>query len=118
MTVESGPTPWRGYDTVSADPDELDRGAEFDVVVVGAGLVGLATAREILRRQPETSIAILDGVAPAAGASGRGTGLVGPGSDRVSMSWNGVSVARPRCARTGRRREPSRSRSRCAANST
>lgn len=78
MTVESGPTPWRGYDTVSADPDELDRGAEFDVVVVGAGLVGLATAREILRRQPETSIAILDGVAPAAGASGRGTGLVGP----------------------------------------
>lgn len=31
-----------------------------DVVVVGAGIVGLAVAREILRRHPETRLAVLD----------------------------------------------------------
>ena len=31
-----------------------------DVVVVGAGIVGLAVAREILRRQPHTRLAVLD----------------------------------------------------------
>jgi L-2-hydroxyglutarate oxidase LhgO len=38
----------------------------YDVVVIGAGIVGLASAREILRRRPDTHLAILekeDGVA-------------------------------------------------------
>lgn len=32
----------------------------FDVVVVGAGIVGLATARELLHRRPGTRLAVLD----------------------------------------------------------
>jgi 2-hydroxyglutarate dehydrogenase len=34
--------------------------AECDVVVVGAGIVGLAVARELHRRHPERSLAVLD----------------------------------------------------------
>lgn len=32
----------------------------YDIVVVGAGIVGLATARELLRRHPHLAIAVLD----------------------------------------------------------
>ncbi len=34
--------------------------ARFDVVVVGAGIVGLATARELLHRRPGARLAVLD----------------------------------------------------------
>ena len=34
--------------------------AEYDIAVVGAGLVGLATARELLRRHPDARLAVLD----------------------------------------------------------
>ncbi|MCZ7587290.1 MAG: L-2-hydroxyglutarate oxidase [Gaiella sp.] len=34
--------------------------SRFDVVVVGAGIVGLATARELLERQPRLRLAVLD----------------------------------------------------------
>jgi L-2-hydroxyglutarate oxidase LhgO len=34
--------------------------SRFDVVVVGAGIVGLATARELQRRRPGASVAVLD----------------------------------------------------------
>jgi L-2-hydroxyglutarate oxidase LhgO len=30
-----------------------------DVVIVGAGIVGLATAREILRRHPHLTVAVV-----------------------------------------------------------
>jgi L-2-hydroxyglutarate oxidase LhgO len=35
-------------------------GARFDVVVVGAGIIGLATARELQARRPDARIAVLD----------------------------------------------------------
>ena len=34
--------------------------SRFDVVVVGAGILGLATARELQARQPEATVAVLD----------------------------------------------------------
>jgi len=49
-----------------------------DVVVVGAGLVGLSTAYHLAERRPSLDIAVVDAQRPAAGASGRGTGLLGP----------------------------------------
>lgn len=49
----------------------------FDVIIVGAGIVGLSVARELLQRKPATRIAILD-KEPRAGmhASGRNSGVM------------------------------------------
>jgi glycine/D-amino acid oxidase-like deaminating enzyme len=49
-----------------------------DVAVVGAGLAGLSTAYHLADRAPWLDIAVVDAEHPAAGASGRGTGLLGP----------------------------------------
>lgn len=49
-----------------------------DVAVVGAGLAGLACAYHLAERAPGLDIAVVDAERPAAGASGRGTGLLGP----------------------------------------
>lgn len=61
------------------------RGAphECDVAVVGAGIVGSATAYWIGRQAPATHVVLLDAERPAAGASGRNAGFVlqGAGSD-------------------------------------
>jgi len=51
---------------------------DVDVAVVGAGLAGCAVALRLLERRPSLRIALLEADRPAAGASGRGTGLVGP----------------------------------------
>ncbi|AIV37706.1 NAD(P)/FAD-dependent oxidoreductase [Streptomyces sp. CCM_MD2014] len=49
-----------------------------DVAVVGAGLAGLSCAYHLAERAPGLDIAVIDAQHPAAGASGRGTGLLGP----------------------------------------
>ncbi|QOV39870.1 FAD-binding oxidoreductase [Streptomyces ferrugineus] len=49
-----------------------------DVAVVGAGLAGLACAYRLAERAPGRDIVVIDAEGPAAGASGRGTGLLGP----------------------------------------
>ncbi|MEV0641472.1 FAD-binding oxidoreductase [Streptomyces sp. NPDC050619] len=49
-----------------------------DVAVVGAGLAGLACAYHLAERAPGLDIAVVDAERTAAGASGRGTGLLGP----------------------------------------
>lgn len=51
---------------------------DVDVVVVGAGLAGCSTALFLAEQRPELRVALIDARAPAAGASGRGTGLLGP----------------------------------------
>jgi L-2-hydroxyglutarate oxidase LhgO len=38
----------------------MRKGSVYDVVVVGAGLVGLATAYQLLTRRPDLSVAVLD----------------------------------------------------------
>lgn len=49
-----------------------------DVVVVGAGLTGLATAQRLAEAGPGGDMVVVDAGIPGAGASGRGTGLLGP----------------------------------------
>ncbi|CAA9441927.1 MAG: hypothetical protein AVDCRST_MAG66-4397 [uncultured Pseudonocardia sp.] len=49
-----------------------------DVAVVGAGLTGLSTAVELTELDPSLRVAVLDADHVGAGASGRGTGLLGP----------------------------------------
>ncbi|WP_405973860.1 FAD-binding oxidoreductase [Streptomyces sp. NBC_00988] len=87
----------------SGDPDGTDAPSTVcgrigaDVAVVGAGLVGLSTAYHLAERQPSLDIVVVDARRPAAGASGRGTGLlgprVGPPVDRA-VRRHGPAVAR------------------------
>jgi len=70
---------------------------DVDVAVVGAGLAGCAVALRLLDRQPTLRIALVDADRPAVGASGRGTGLVGPRIGPpidVAVRRFGVDVAR------------------------
>lgn len=50
----------------------------FRTLIIGAGLTGLSTALHLAENEGGRGIAILDAGVIAAGASGRGTGLVGP----------------------------------------
>lgn len=49
----------------------LDGSCTVDVAVVGAGLTGLWTAREVLRRDPSRSVLVLEARTAGFGASGR-----------------------------------------------
>lgn len=54
-----------------------DTGATFDVVIVGAGIVGLTVANEVQRRRPAARIAVLEKEdRPALHASGRNSGVM------------------------------------------
>jgi L-2-hydroxyglutarate oxidase LhgO len=55
-------------------------GERYDVVMVGAGIVGLATARELLRRTPGLRMAVLDKEsAPGTHQSGHNSGVLHAG---------------------------------------
>ncbi|MFD0381528.1 NAD(P)/FAD-dependent oxidoreductase [Streptomyces stramineus] len=87
--------PWaRGEDTVSR-PRLLGR-LRCDVAVVGAGLTGLSTAVELLERDPGLRVVVVEADRVASGASGRGTGLLGPriGPLSVARRRYGDDVAR------------------------
>lgn len=49
-----------------------------DVAVIGAGLTGLSVAVELTGADPSLKVSVLDADVVGAGASGRGTGLLGP----------------------------------------
>lgn len=48
---------------------------DVDVAVIGAGVIGCMTAREILSRSPETAVAVLERDAVGTGATRRSAGL-------------------------------------------
>ncbi len=50
-----------------------------DVAVVGGGFTGLSTALHVLRRQPGARVVVLEAETLGFGASGRTTGMLGPG---------------------------------------
>src|SRR5699024_8195178 len=56
------------------------RGDMRDVIVIGAGIVGLAVAREVLIRAPHTSVLVLEAADDVAtGQSGHNSGVVHAG---------------------------------------
>jgi len=69
----------------------------YDVVVVGAGIVGLAAARELLERRPHTRLAVID-KEPVVGAhqSGHNSGVIhsgiyyAPGSLKARLCVEGA----------------------------
>ena len=50
-----------------------------DVAVIGAGFAGLSVACHLLRRRPGLRVMVLEAEHVGAGASGRNTGMLGPG---------------------------------------
>lgn len=58
----------------SKEPSSLER-LEFDVVIVGAGIIGLSIANRILTTT-KFSVALVDATRPCAGATGAGQGYI------------------------------------------
>lgn len=66
----------------------------YDLVVVGGGIIGCTTAREMLMRHPEMKIAIVEKeCAVAMHQTGHNSGVVHagiyytPGSMKVNLKW-------------------------------
>lgn len=53
--------------------------SRVDVAVVGGGFTGLSTALHLLRREPGARVVVLEAETLGFGASGRTTGMLGPG---------------------------------------
>ena len=87
--------------TVMATPSPAFR---YDYVVVGAGIVGLATARELLHREPGCSLIVLEKEAqPALHQTGRNSGVVhagvyyAPGSLKARLCKAGAAATLQLC---------------------
>jgi len=81
--------------TMVATPERpaLTQNIDVDVCVIGAGLAGLTTARELSRRG--WSVAVLEASLVASGASGRSGGFVSPGfSERIDAIVERVGLPR------------------------
>ena len=82
--------------------------AECDVAVVGAGIVGLAVARELLRRQPDARLQVLEASATlGAGQTGHNSGVVHrgvyyrPGSLKAELCTAGAAALAEYCGERG-----------------
>jgi len=80
----------------------------FDVVVVGAGIIGLATARELQRRDPEARVAVLAKEAsPGAHQTSHSSGVVhrgvyyAPGSLKAQLCVEGAAALLAYCDERG-----------------
>ncbi|MER6163410.1 NAD(P)/FAD-dependent oxidoreductase [Streptomyces violaceorubidus] len=97
MTGQPAGTPY--WDPAELPPQpQLHGVVTADVAVVGAGLAGLSCAYHLAERAPGLDIAVVDAQHPAAGASGRGTGLLGPRAgpalDRAVRRFGAVTARR------------------------
>ncbi len=82
--------------------------ARFDVAVVGAGILGLATARELLDRRPGTRLVVLDKEpVVAAHQTSRSSGVIhrgvyyAPGSLKARMCVDGAGLLLAYCDERG-----------------
>src|SRR4051794_31590244 len=74
---ETAPIWWWG--TATPVRRSLAEDVEADVLVVGAGLAGTATAYFLARQRPDLQVLLVDASQVGLGATGRSTGIVGPG---------------------------------------
>ncbi|NWR25091.1 L2HDH protein, partial [Emberiza fucata] len=82
--------------------------SSFDVAVVGAGIVGLATARELLQRRPSLALAVLEKEQePAHHQSGHNSGVIHsgiyytPGSLKAKLCVQGAALCYKYCDQKG-----------------
>jgi len=80
----------------------------YDFAIVGAGIVGLATAREILRARPRSSIVVLEKeTAIASHQTGHNSGVIhagiyyAPGSLKARFCREGASATKAFCVEHG-----------------
>lgn len=80
----------------------------YDYCVVGAGIVGLATAAELLRREPGARLLVLDKEArPAVHQTGHNSGVIHagiyyqPGSLKARLCREGAEATKAFCTRHG-----------------
>ncbi|KAJ4969567.1 hypothetical protein NE237_016268 [Protea cynaroides] len=71
--------------TKASSPVNASSSFEFDVVIIGAGIIGLTLARQFLL-ESDLSVAVVDAAVPCSGATGAGQGYIWmahktPGSD-------------------------------------
>lgn len=72
-------SPWQLEAPTRTPARALQGRYEVDVAVVGAGLAGLSAALYLARAYPAARVAVLEARTVGAGATGRSTGVVGPG---------------------------------------
>lgn len=82
----------------------MQKSGEFDFVVVGAGLIGLATARALIRRRPGARLAVLDKERQVAShQSGHNSGVIHsgiyyqPGSLKARLCVEGARLLHSFC---------------------
>src|SRR6478672_2336951 len=82
--------------------------ARHDVAVVGAGIVGLATARELLVRRPDLRVVVVDAAARVgAGQTSHNSGVIhagvyyAPGSLKARLCVEGARAMYAFCAEHG-----------------
>ncbi|GAA4361435.1 L-2-hydroxyglutarate oxidase [Paeniglutamicibacter cryotolerans] len=87
-------------------------GNNYDYVVVGAGIVGLATARELLHREPGATVAVLEKEAGVAThQTGHNSGVIHagiyyePGSLKARLCREGEQATKEFCRENGIRYE-------------
>jgi L-2-hydroxyglutarate oxidase len=91
---------------IGARKEKIMAETRFDVLVIGAGIVGLATAMELTRRRPDLKLVVLDKESEvAAHQTGNNSGVIHagiyykPGSMKAQMSVQGMNSMIEFCAR-------------------